>query len=156
MGIFKTDGTRVTKATFPATAVPAGDVPKVLSEDLYATRRFHDDYDGKPDGSIKTILAKAGTVMKQSQIDALFPDATISTVTPATGGIAGGTVVTIRGTNLDGVSSVTFGGTAGTALNVVSPKEIRVTTPAKTAGAVNVAVVDDSGTQTKTNGFTFA
>ena len=156
MGIFNSAGTRITKSTFPTTAVPAGDVPKVVTEDLFITRRFDAVNDGAVDGSIKTILVKANAVLTQKQIDELFPAAVVSTVAPATGGVAGGTVVTITGENLDGVTSVTFGGTAGTALTVVSPTELRVTTPAKTAGAVTVAVVDDSGTTSKANGFTFA
>lgn len=156
MGIFKADGSRVTKAAFPTTAVAAADVPKILTEDLYATRRFDAVNDGKVDGSIKTILAKAGAVMTQGEIDALFPAATVDSVTPATGGVAGGTVVTVKGTNLDGVTSVTFGGTAGTVLTLVSPTELKVTTPAKTAGAVPVAVVDDSGNASKANAYTYA
>lgn len=76
---------------------------------------------------------------------------------PVTGPAAGGTVVTITGDNLARVSSVTFGGTAGTALNVTKAAdgEIKVTTPARAAGAVNVVLVDPSGNTTVTNGFTF-
>lgn len=156
MGIFNAAGTRITKSTFPTAAVPAADVPKVVTEDLFITRRYDAVNDAAVDGSIKTILVKADAVLTQKQIDDLFPAAVISTVSPATGGVAGGEVVTITGENLDGVTSVTFGGTAGTALTLVSPTELTVTTPTKTAGAVTVAVVDDSGTSSKANGYTFA
>lgn len=156
MGIFNAAGTRITKATFPTTAVAAADVPKVVTEDLFLTRRFDAVNDGQVDGSIKTILVKADAVLTQGQIDALFPAAVIDACSPATGGTAGGDVITITGENLDGVTSVTFGGTAGTALSVKSPTELTVTTPAKTAGAVTVAVVDDSGTQSKTTAYTYA
>lgn len=154
MRIFNAAGTRITKATFPTTAIPAADLPKVVSQDLYETT----DYgaaDPKPEGSIKKRLFKAGKVLTQREIDALFDTAAIDLVTPAVGPAIGGTVVTITGRHLDGVASVTFGGTAGTAMTVVSPREIRVTTPAKTAGAAAVAVVDDGGTVTKAGGFTF-
>lgn len=79
------------------------------------------------------------------------------TLSPVTGPIAGGTIVTIEGDNLVGITSVTFGGTAGTALNVTKAAqgEVKVTTPAKAAGAVNVVLVDTSGNTTITNGFTF-
>lgn len=156
MALFKADGSRVTKAAFPSTTLNPADVPKVLTEDLWATRRFDSVNDKVPHGSIKTRFAKAGTIMTQGQIDALFPAATVDSVSPATGTTAGGVVVTVKGTNLDGVTSVTFGGTAGTNLKVVSPTEVKVTTPAKTAGAVVVAVVDDSGPASKANGYTYA
>lgn len=92
----------------------------------------------------------------QAEIDRLFPAAVISTITPSTGlAAAGGTTVTITGQNLTGVSSVTFGGTAGTSLTIISEKKLTVVTPAKTAGTYDLAVVDDSGTTTKTAAVTF-
>lgn len=97
-----------------------------------------------------------GQLVRQSFIDGLFKTATIDTVTPATGLAAGGTVVSIKGTNLAGSEGVTFGGTAGTAFKVISNTEVQVTTPAKTAGAYNVVVKDDSADVTKTNGFTYS
>jgi len=155
MRLFLANGTRVTKSTFPTTAIPAADLPKVISADILETK----DYgaaDPKPEGSIKTVKFKAGQVLTQRQIDALFDTATIVSVSPASGTTVGGTVVTIKGTHLDGVTSVTFGGTAGTALTVVSPRELKVTTPVKTAGAVTVAVVDDGGSVSKATGYTYA
>ncbi|MEU3455667.1 IPT/TIG domain-containing protein, partial [Micromonospora sp. NPDC006766] len=77
-------------------------------------------------------------------------------MSPATGPQAGGTEVTITGTNLSGTSGVTFGGTAGTGLKVLSQTKIKVTTPAKGAGAVAVVVADDSGNVTVANGFTYS
>lgn len=81
-------------------------------------------------------------------------------LSPATGSTAGGDVIEITGDNLEGVTSVTFGGTAGTSLEQVVAGEdvvaLTVVTPAKTAGAVNVVLVDTSGNTTLTSGFTFA
>lgn len=82
-------------------------------------------------------------------------------LSPVTGGIAGGTVVTITGDNLVGVTSVTFGGIAGTALDVSGATKntdgtILVTTPAVAAGAKDVVLVDAAGNTTLTGGFTFA
>lgn len=155
MGIFKKDGTRVTKANIPTAAVSAADTPKQITVDLYETRKYGRT-DPKPEGSILKVKVKAGTVMLQSQIDKMFPAATIDSISPATGGVAGGTVVTITGTNLDGTTAVNFGGTAGTALTVVSDTQLTVTTPAKAASTVNVDVVDDGGTVSKASGFVFA
>lgn len=160
MGIYAADGTRITKAAFPSSAV--ADPERVVTADLYATHphdqgtRPTDSRDGVPEGSIRTLLCKAGTVMRQSDIDRLFPAATIGTISPATGPAAGGTAVTITGTNLDGVTGVTFGGTAGTNLKVLSSGRLQVTTPARAAGAVNVVLADEAGPVTAANGFTFA
>ena len=43
---------------------------------------------------------------------------------------AGGTSVTITGTNFTGATAVTFGGTAATGVTVVSATSITATTPA--------------------------
>lgn len=149
------NGTRVTKAGVTKTTSTISMVR--LDEDLYERTPYREGYDKNPAGDRRTLAFKAGTKMTERDYNKLFPAATIDTVSPATGSTAGGTVVTIKGTNLDGATSVTFGGTAGTAFSVVSAKELRVTTPAKTAGAVNVVVVDDSGnSDPKVNAFTFA
>lgn len=160
MGLYNTAGARITKAAFPAADAP--DPLKRVTADVYSTKhhdqgtRPADTRDGVPEGSIKTLLYKAGTILRQSQIDALFPPATIVSVSPTTGPAAGGTVVTITGTNLDGVSEVKFGATAGTNLKVLSAGRIQVTSPAGSAGAVNVVVADEAGPVTKTNGYTYS
>lgn len=80
----------------------------------------------------------------------------VDSLTPNTGAAAGGTVVTIAGNDLTGVTSVTFGGSAGTALDVNDDDELLVTTPAHAAGAVNVVLTNASGSTTVTGGFTYA
>jgi len=152
MGLYNAAGTRITRSTFPASADP--DPVMVVTAELFYTRRFGEG-DKRPEGSIRGIAHHVGDKLRQSEIDKLFPLATAESVLPATGLAAGGTVVTIKGKYLDGVTAVSFGGTAGTSLVVVSDRELRVTTPAKTAGATNVVLTDDSGTITKTNAFTF-
>ncbi len=66
-------------------------------------------------------------------------------VSPATGGVAGGTRVTIRGTHLSGTLAVMFGSTTGTSLTIVSPTELVVTAPAHPAGSVDVTVLNPAG-----------
>lgn len=160
MGLYNAAGGRITKAVFPATA--ANDPLLKVTADVYETRphdqgtRPSDSRDGVPEGSIKVLRFKAGAILRQSQIDALYPAATIASVSPATGPAAGGTVVTITGSNLDGVADVKFGSTAGTNLKILSSGKLQVTTPAGTAGAVNVVMGDDAGTVTKSGGFTYA
>lgn len=98
------------------------------------------------------VLAKAAEYYAAFEHD----PPTITSITPATGTTAGGTAVVIRGTNLAGTTSVTFGGTAGTALVNVSDTEVHVTTPAKTAGAKDVIDTTPDGAVTSTGGFTYA
>src|ERR1700682_2669337 len=68
------------------------------------------------------------------------PAPTISGLNPNSGSPAGGTTVTIPGTNFASGATVTFGGTAGTSVNVVSATSITVVTPAHAAGSVSVTV----------------
>ncbi|WP_345670910.1 IPT/TIG domain-containing protein [Streptomyces similanensis] len=142
------------KSAFPSAAVP--DAPMRITEDVYETKAYGPG-DGRPEGSRRHLLYQAGTVVPQSEIDRLFaPAATIASVSPATGTAAGGTLVTIKGTRLDGVSAVNFGAKPGTELTVVSATELRVKTPSGTAGAVDVVAAADSGNVTKTGGFTYS
>lgn len=69
----------------------------------------------------------------------------------------GGTVVTIFGRNLEGVTSVTFDAVAGTDFDDDEAGEgvLKVTTPAGTAGTADVVLVDASGNTTLVAGFTY-
>ena len=81
---------------------------------------------------------------------------TVSGVSPNTGPAAGGTGVTITGTNFAAGATVTLGGTAATNVVVVSATQITATTPAHAAGAVTVTVTNpDTQSGSLANGFTF-
>ena len=84
-----------------------------------------------------------------------FAPATISSVSPATGSTAGGTPITITGTNLTGATSVTVGGVAATSVVVVSSTSVTAVTPAGTVGANSVVVTTPNGSATATNAFTY-
>lgn len=77
---------------------------------------------------------------------------TISSVSPSSGLTTGGTNVTIDGTNLDYLGSVTFGGANATVLSD-SPTSITVTTPPGSAGPVDVVVNTAGGSVTYGGGF---
>ncbi len=82
---------------------------------------------------------------------------TITGVSPNTGPTAGGTAVTITGTNFFAPMTVTFGGVAATNVVVVNGTTLTATTPAHAAGAVDV-VVQTCGTANSPplpNGFTY-
>jgi hypothetical protein len=84
------------------------------------------------------------------------PAPTITSITPNTGTVSGGTSVTIGGTGFLAGATVSLGGTAATAVIVVGSKSITATTPAHTAGAVSVVVTNtDAQSGTLTNGYIY-
>jgi formylglycine-generating enzyme required for sulfatase activity len=84
------------------------------------------------------------------------PAPAVSAVSPSSGPMAGGTDVTITGTNFAASATVTIGGTAATVFSVTATT-INATTPAHVAGAANVVVHNPDGqTGTLTGGFTFS
>ncbi|MEZ4524409.1 MAG: IPT/TIG domain-containing protein [Desulfobacterales bacterium] len=81
---------------------------------------------------------------------------TVTTVDPASGTTAGGTSVTITGTNFAYGATVKFGSASATNVTVVSDTQITCTSPAGAAGAVDVTVTNsDSTSGQKTGGFTY-
>lgn len=73
------------------------------------------------------------------------PPPGISSVSPETGSTSGGTSVTISGKNLQSGATVTFGGIAGTSVDVTSSSQMTAVTPAHAAGSVDVVVTNPSG-----------
>jgi hypothetical protein len=69
----------------------------------------------------------------------------VTGVSPATGPEAGGTSVTITGTDLGGATAVTFGGTPATSVTSNTPTQIVAVSPAGT-GTVDVVVTTAGGT----------
>jgi phosphatidylinositol-3-phosphatase len=84
------------------------------------------------------------------------PAPTVSGISPNTGSTAGGTSVTISGTNFSSGATVSIGLTAATNVVVVNSTTITATTPAHSAGTVNVVVTNsDAQSGTLVNGFTY-
>jgi uncharacterized protein YdaL len=69
----------------------------------------------------------------------------VSKITPTSGPTTGGTQVTITGSNLGGASSVRFGTTAATIVSN-NATQVVATSPAGTAGTVDVTVTTPGGT----------
>lgn len=103
----------------------------------------------------RRLKYRAGQRVSTKDIDALYPTATVTSITPNTGPAVGGTAITITGTDLSGVTGVTIGGAAATNVQVRSATRVTATTPAGTAGARDVVVADDAGNVTVTGGFTY-
>jgi len=81
---------------------------------------------------------------------------TITGISPASGTTAGGTVVTITGTNFYSPATVTIGGFASSLFVVDNATQIKAVTPAGTAGAQDVVVTNPDGQSgTLPGGFIF-
>lgn len=80
---------------------------------------------------------------------------TVSAVTPAEGSTAGGTTITVTGTNFTSGSTVTVGGTPATGVTIASATSLTAVTPAGTAGAATVQVTNMAGVSTTNGSFTY-
>ncbi len=81
---------------------------------------------------------------------------TVTSVSPNNGPVAGGTAVTITGTNFASGATVTFGSAAATSVAVVNSTTITAKTPAGSAGAVTVTVTNSGGLSGNlASGFTY-
>ncbi len=76
----------------------------------------------------------------------MAPLPTITLLTPATGPTAGGTSVTITGTDFKGATAVDFGVLPAATFAVVSNTSITATSPVNVAGQVEVSVTTAAGT----------
>jgi len=81
----------------------------------------------------------------------------IGSVSPNSGPASGGTAVTISGSNFStsGTTTVTFGGSAATNVNVSNGSTITATTPPHAVGAVDVVVNTGGQSATATGAFTY-
>ena len=85
----------------------------------------------------------------------------ITTISPASGSSAGGTLVTITGSGFQSGATVQVGGVSATSVSLLGSTTITATTPAHATGdqptvAVDVVVSNPDGQKaTKSNGFTY-
>jgi len=84
-----------------------------------------------------------------------LPEPTVTSLSIASGPMAGGTVVTIGGTRFDGVSAVKFGSVDAASFSFVSSTQVVATAPAHAAGVVNVSVTATTGTSAAESGNQF-
>jgi RHS repeat-associated protein len=71
---------------------------------------------------------------------------TVTSISPTSGPPAGGTSVTINGTNFTGVTAVKFGTTPATSFTVNTSIKITATSPSHSAGTVDITVTTAGGT----------
>ncbi len=97
-----------------------------------------------------------GQTVSQAGVYTYEPAPTVSSISPVGGALAGGTAVTIAGTNFLSGAGVKFGAAACSGVTVVNANSITCTTPAHPAGATDVIVTNfDNQTGTLTAGYTF-
>jgi hypothetical protein len=134
--------------TFGGTA--ATNVTVISGTSITATTPVH------AAGAVNVVVSESsGSATLTNGFTYVSSPPTITTISPNSGSINGGTAVTITGTNFVAGATLTFGGTAATNVTVVSSTSMTATTPAHAAGAVNVVVSESSGSATLTNGFTY-
>jgi hypothetical protein len=105
-------------------------------------------------GSVSvTVTTPGGSAVATNAITYVGPP-TLNKVTPSKGPLAGGTTVTITGTNFVTVTHVRFGTSTCSTVHVVSPTKLTAKDPAG-SGAVAVSVTTTFGTATKPSGFTY-
>lgn len=84
-----------------------------------------------------------------------FPPPTVTAINPTSGDKAGGTTVTITGTNFGGATSVLFGDQPATHVAVVNSTTITAVTPAHAPAAVPVKVTTNGLTLTLPTQYTY-
>lgn len=100
-------------------------------------------------GSGHTSMVGTFTVL------AAAPPPTITSISPASGPAAGGTTVTISGTNFATGATVRFGSTAATTVTVAGSTTITAVAPPQAPGKVVVSVTNPDGAQATFDGFTY-
>jgi hypothetical protein len=91
---------------------------------------------------VGTSAANAGDKYTYQAVQA----PTITSLSPTSGSTAGGTLVQINGSNLSGVTAVSFGGTPAMQFTPISPTLVTAIAPAHLAGVVDVRVTTAGGT----------
>jgi hypothetical protein len=98
---------------------------------------------GAADVTVTTAGGTSATLA--ADLFTFVPAPTVTSISPTKGSAAGGTSVTITGTNLAGATSVKFGTVAATSITSDTATTIVVVAPAGTAGAADVTVVTAGG-----------
>jgi hypothetical protein len=101
--------------------------------------------------------ASGVTAIRAGTLGAAFSETlTLNSASPSSGPSSGGQTVILSGSGFLTGLSVTFGGAQATVVRVLSSAKILVTTPAHTAGTVNVVVTNPNGqSATLVGGYTY-
>jgi len=108
---------------------------------------------GKVDVTVTNPDAKTATLIGAFTY---VPPPTVMSVSPTSGPSAGGTAVTIAGSDFQQNATVEFGGVEATPVTVTSATQIQTQTPAHLSGSVDILVTNPDGQSDKLAGaFTY-
>lgn len=133
---------------------------------VYFGRRAASSYDVVSDSTIRAVtppaagpgavdvvvLLRSGASYRLASAFSYLPRPTVTSLAPTTGSTSGGTWVSISGTALSRATSVRFGGTDATRVEVVSDGQLRALSPQHLAGPVDVVVTTPGGTSATGSG----
>jgi CSLREA domain-containing protein len=106
-------------------------------------------------GTASVVVTTPGGTNATNALFTYAAAPTVTSISPTSGPIAGGTSITIIGSNFTGATGVTIDNVAATNLVVNSPTSITVTTPAHAAGTASVVVTTPGGTNATNTLFTY-
>jgi hypothetical protein len=110
---------------------------------------------GTAGSTVAVAVTSHGLTVTKNTAFTYDRNVTLTDVLPDFGPIAGGTEITLTGTELDDATAVTVGGKTCTSLDKVDPNTVKCITPSGEAGKVAVAVTSYGITATKGNAFTY-
>ncbi len=112
-----------------------------------------------PENSGTVAITVSGLSTQSSSLPSAFTYTSapaISSVSPNTGPVTGGTTVTISGSGFQSGASVTFGSVSSTSVTIVSSTQIQAVTPGSPAGTVSIVVTNtNSQSGTLSAAFTY-
>ncbi len=132
-----------------ATFYPDRDVSGTSHTVYSVSPKVGEEIEPIPDGQDPEVLELAITIRRTTST--IFTDEyhgrppTFVSIAPDNGAAAGGTAVTITGTEFQPGATVTIGGAAATSVVVVSRTSITAVTPAGSVGARDVVVTNADG-----------
>ena len=129
--------------------LPATDVTVVNDSTVTATTPAHPE-----DFADVEVTTPGGTATLAFGFTYVAPP-TLTSASPSAGPVAGGTSVTLVGSNAGSATEVTFGGVPATNLNPIAANVIVVTAPPHAAGTVNIVLTTSGGSATLVNGYTY-
>jgi hypothetical protein len=108
-------------------------------------------------GTVDITVTTAGGTSSTSAADQFTYDAapTVTAISPTSGPTAGGTSITITGTNLTGATAISVGGVGCLAFSVTNSTTATCTSPAGTAGTASVLVTTPDGANAANTLFTY-
>jgi hypothetical protein len=106
-------------------------------------------------GLNKAVVVTTASGPSTDSVSFSYSAPSVSGITPNTGSTAGGTSVTISGTNLRSATGITIGGNACTSPSANSDTAVTCTTPAGSAGTASVIVSTASGSSSANTLFTY-